>query len=140
MTGKRNATFSWPLRVYYEDTDAGGVVYHAQYLKFFERARSEWLRASGIEQDTLAEEHGVVFAVIRAEVDYLRPARFNDELLVTVGPLAVRGSRIGFRQSVVRPDEESEPLALGMVEVACVDRLRFCGRRVPDFVLRKLKL
>lgn len=140
MTDEQKASFAWPLRVYYEDTDAGGVVYHAQYLKFFERARSEWLRSSGIEQDVLAAEHGVVFAVTRAEIDYLRPARFNDELLVTVAPLGVRGSRIRFRQSIVRPDERSEPLALGMVEVACVDRARFRGRRVPEFMMRKLKL
>jgi acyl-CoA thioester hydrolase len=72
--------FTWPVRVYWEDTDAGGVVYYANYLKFLERARTEWLSALGLEQDRLAEEAGVVFVVRRVEADYLRPARFNDRL------------------------------------------------------------
>src|SRR3970040_1078279 len=76
--------FSWPVRVYYEDTDLGGVVYYANYLKFMERARTEWLRALGFEQTTLAREHGVVFVVSSLTIDYLQPAAFNDELAVTV--------------------------------------------------------
>ncbi|MEJ1469461.1 MAG: YbgC/FadM family acyl-CoA thioesterase, partial [Candidatus Sedimenticola sp. (ex Thyasira tokunagai)] len=74
--------FIWPVRVYYEDTDSGGVVYYANYLKFMERARTEWLRQLGFEQDELLEKEGILFAVRRVAVDYLRPARFNDELLV----------------------------------------------------------
>ena len=74
--------FSWPIRVYWEDTDAGGVVYYATYLKFLERARTEWLRTLGVEQPALAEQDGVVFVVRRVEVDYLRPAMFNDSLTV----------------------------------------------------------
>ncbi len=77
-------TFRWPVRVYYEDTDAGGVVYHANYLLFMERARTEWLRALGFEQDALRREAGVQFSVRRATIDYLRPALFNDLLTVTV--------------------------------------------------------
>jgi len=79
--------FEWPVRVYYEDTDAGGVVYHAQYLKYMERARTEWLRAAGVEQDALLAEQGVVFAVTRIDLRYLRPARFNEALMVSVAPL-----------------------------------------------------
>ena len=75
-------TFVWPARVYYEDTDAGGVVYYANYLKFLERARTEWLRALGFDQRDLMREAGILFAVRRVEIDYLLPARFDDELEV----------------------------------------------------------
>src|SRR5258708_2301014 len=71
-------TFDWPLRVYYEDTDAGGIVFYANYLKFFERARTEWLRACGIDQRTLAESDGVLFVVKRTALDYSAPARLDD--------------------------------------------------------------
>ncbi len=79
--------FSWPVRVYYEDTDTGGVVYYANYLKFFERARTEWLRSFGLNQDKLAQEEGLIFVVRRALLDFLRPARLDDMLEVTVEPL-----------------------------------------------------
>ena len=83
MTEGRDAgTFTWPVRVYYEDTDAAGVVYYANYLKFFERARSEWLRGLGFEQTALAHEHGVVFVVRSLAIEYLLPARFNDDVHV----------------------------------------------------------
>jgi acyl-CoA thioester hydrolase len=75
-------TFSWPVRVYYEDTDAGGVVYYANYLRFFERARTEWLRAIGFEQQLLRNEDGIVFAVRHVEIDYLKPAVLDDALQV----------------------------------------------------------
>jgi acyl-CoA thioester hydrolase len=74
--------FHWPVRVYYEDTDAAGVVYYANYLKFFERARTEWLRARGFEQDRMRVDHGVVFVVSKLQVEYQRPAKFNDALRV----------------------------------------------------------
>ena len=76
------SVFEWPVRVYYEDTDAGGVVYYANYLKYLERARTEWLRHLGFGQDTLMRDAGIVFAVRRVEIDYLLPARFDDALLV----------------------------------------------------------
>jgi len=75
-------TFTWPVRIYYEDTDAGGVVYYANYLKFFERARTEMLRAEGFEQDQLLQNEGVLFVVRSVQVDYLTPARFNEQLQV----------------------------------------------------------
>ena len=80
-------SFSWPVRVYYEDTDSGGVVYYANYLKFFERARTEWLRNFGLNQDKLAREQGLIFVVHRATLDFVRPARLDDMLDVTVEPL-----------------------------------------------------
>lgn len=84
--------FHWPVRVYYEDTDSGGVVYYANYLKFMERARTEWLRSLGFEQDVLNAQHGIIFAVRSVTVEYLRPARFNDLLSV--------GVRLGERRAV----------------------------------------
>jgi len=132
--------FEWPVRVYYEDTDAGGVVYHAQYLKYMERARTEWLRAAGVEQDALLAEQGVVFAVTRIDLRYLRPARFNEALMVSVAPMRYGRVRIVFEQIVCRAGESGEPLASARVEVACVDQARFCACAIPDFLVEKLSL
>lgn len=134
------AGFEWPTRVYYEDTDAGGVVYHARYLNFLERARTEWLRAAGLEQDEVAAEHGVVFAVTRADVRFRAPARFNDRLLVGVRAAAHGRVRIAFEQEVRKAGVPSEPLVSARVEVACVDRERFRAAALPKFVIETLKL
>jgi acyl-CoA thioester hydrolase len=109
--------FSWPVRVYYEDTDAGGVVYYANYLKFTERARTEWLRARGFEQTDLAREHGVVFVVRSAAIEYVKPARFNDALQVTVELIKVGAGQMDLVQRVMRDDEE---LATIRVKIVCV--------------------
>jgi acyl-CoA thioester hydrolase len=93
------------LRVYYEDTDLAGIVYYANYLKFIERARTEWVRALGVDQSRLKAEDGVVFAVRRVEADYLAPARFDDELLVQTSVQAVGGARLVLKQDVIRADE-----------------------------------
>jgi acyl-CoA thioester hydrolase len=77
------SVFTWTVRVYYEDTDAGGIVFYANYLKFFERARTEWLRALGVGQQLMAEEHGALFVVKNTSVDYHAPARLDDELKFT---------------------------------------------------------
>ena len=92
------------LRVYYEDTDLAGIVYYANYLKFIERARSEWLRDCGIDQTRLRADHGMVFAVRRIAADYLKPARFDDMLRVETRPVALTGARIVLAQDVVRAD------------------------------------
>ncbi len=139
-TGAEQTPFSWPIRVYYEDTDAGGVVYHAQYLKFLERARTEWLRTVGVEQDQLLAEHGVVFAVTRADLTYLRPARFNEALSVSVLVTQCGRARIAFEQTIVRCDAGSEPLLRATVEIACVDLARFRACPIPRFLLEKLKV
>src|ERR1017187_9549955 len=98
-------SFSWPIRVYYEDTDGGGVVYHANYLRFCERARTEWLRSLGCEQTDLRTEFNMVFVVRRAALQYLRPARFNDALTI-VSRLAKTGrSLLAFEQVIRRGDE-----------------------------------
>jgi acyl-CoA thioester hydrolase len=119
--------FVLPVRVYYEDTDAGGVVYHSRYLNFMERARTEWLRRLGFEQDTLAAREGVIFAVHRAEVDFLRPARFNELLAVTAEIGERRRASLGFRQEVRRSGDDLL-LCRAVIRVACLDagRLRPC--------------
>jgi len=132
--------FEWPVRVYYEDTDAGGVVYYAQYLKYMERARTEWLRAAGVEQDTLLAEQGVVFAVTRIDLRYLRPARFNEALMVSVAPMRYGRVRIVFEQTVCRAGEPGEPLTSARVEVACVEQARFRACPIPEFLVEKLSL
>lgn len=116
------------MRVYYEDTDAGGVVFYANYLCFMERARSEWLRALGFEQPAMAAEHGVLFVVRAVRIDYLKPSRFNDSLQVTVEVVNVGGSRIRFQQRVLRGDEE---LVSAEVDVVCVDTASFRPARMP---------
>jgi len=93
---------SFALRVYYEDTDLAGIVYYANYLRYIERARSEFVRSLGMDQVQLKAETGIVFAVRRVEADYLTPARFDDELLVTTEPVKLGGARLVMRQRVLR--------------------------------------
>ena len=128
--------FSWPVRVYYEDTDAAGVVYYANYLKFVERARTEWLRALGYEQTGLAEAHGVVFVVRSAAIDYLVPARFNDGLRVTVELIKVGAGQIDLVQRVLRGEEL---LARAAVKVACVGLRTFRPVRIPQPLATRIR-
>ena len=119
--------FVWTLRVYWEDTDAGGVVFYANYLKFFERARTEWLRALGIEQQSLADEAGVVFNA---------PARLDDQLEIRtridrVGPASVQFTQEAWRGELM--------LASGAIRVGCVDRSTFRPAPIPDPVLATIK-
>lgn len=97
-------THIFSLRVYYEDTDLAGIVYYANYLKFIERARTEWVRAAGIDQTKLRDEQGVVFAVRRVEADYIQPAKFDDALQVKTQLLKASGARIELAQDVTRDD------------------------------------
>src|SRR5580698_5671702 len=99
-SGGSRAPFSWSVRVYYEDTDLGGVVYHANYLRFMERARTEWLRSLGFEQDVLRNHHSVQFVVVDAAVRFRRPARFNDELTVSVAVVKQTAASLSFHQEV----------------------------------------
>lgn len=126
-------TFTWPVRVYWEDTDAGGVVYYANYLKFLERARTEWLSQLGLEQDELAERAGVLFVVRRVEADYLRPARFNDRLTTHCVLAEVQRASLVMTQRITRTSDE---LLVARVRLACVARRDFRPIRIPDFVMR----
>jgi acyl-CoA thioester hydrolase len=129
------AGFHWPVRVYWEDTDAGGVVYYANYLKFMERARSEWLRALGFEQDVLRDEAGVVFVVRRVEIDYLAPARFNDQLDVSVSLHEAGRASLSVKQELMCGPTR---LAEAVVTLACVDALRFKPVKMPEPILQAL--
>ena len=117
---------AFPIRVYYEDTDAGGVVYYANYLKFAERARTEMLRESGVDQRRLYEEQGLSFAVRRCAAEYLRPARLDDQLTVSSRVLSAKGARVDMKQRVHKVGAESgdtdHDLAILTVQLACLDR------------------
>ena len=134
-------TFLWPVRVYYEDTDSGGVVYYANYLKFMERARSEWLRSLGLEQDQLIDEFGVMFAVRSVTLDYRAPARFNDALEVSVMPLKKGRASLIFEQQVVRHGVETRHphlLCEGQIKIACLDSRTLRPRPIPDSVYAEI--
>lgn len=121
MAGRISDRFSWPVRVYYEDTDLGGVVYYANYLRFLERARSEWLRHLGVSQTRLLEEARLLFAITRVAIDYLKPARFEDELVVTVELARLRRASMEFRQAIHRGGTDGELLCTAQVTAACLD-------------------
>ncbi|MFO7594473.1 MAG: tol-pal system-associated acyl-CoA thioesterase [Pseudomonadota bacterium] len=127
--------FIWPVRVYYEDTDHGGVVFYANYLKFMERARTEWLRDLGFEQDRLMDEEGLVFAVRSVELKYHRPAHFNDLLDVTARVTHYGRASIDFEQRVCRGDEL---LCEGTVRLASLDAATFRPKPANQLLIERL--
>ncbi len=131
----RQGNFSIPIRVYYEDTDAGGLVYYANYLKFMERARTEWLRGLGFEQDALSVEEGVIFAVRAVKVDFYKPGRFNDLLQATVNIRRRGGASLTLKQEVQR---NSTTLCEAEVKLACLDAQSLSPRSIPNRVVAQL--
>lgn len=125
-------SFSWRVRVYWEDTDAGGVVYYANYLRFMERARTEWLRALGYDQSVLAGECGVVFVVRRAELDFRAPARLDDTLDIHSTLLELGRARMVIRQRLLRADQ---CLVEAVITLACVAVADFKPARIPAHLL-----
>ena len=130
--------FSWPARVYWEDTDGGGIVYYANYLRFLERARTEWLRSCGFSQQRLVREESILFTVVSLEIEYRAPARLDDELEVTCEPQPQGPASLRFAQSIYRraPAAASELLAEASVRVACLDARTMRPRRLPPLLLR----
>ncbi|MDB2705522.1 tol-pal system-associated acyl-CoA thioesterase [Pseudomonadota bacterium] len=128
--------FEWPIRVYYEDTDSGGVVYHSNYLNFMERARTEWLRSMGFEQDILIAEHNCLFAVHSMQLNFKRPAKFNDALLVRSRLVKAVGARMEFEQKIYR---DTELLCEATVKIACLDASRFRPMIIPPFLLMEIQ-
>ena len=120
----------WPIRVYYEDTDAGGVVYHARYLQFLERARTEWLRSIGIDQSRLKRERGLVFVVSKLSLSFRRPAQLDDELLASCVLIGQRGASLRFMQEV-RKAGSGELLLEAEVLAACVNAESFRPTALP---------
>ena len=131
--------FQWSVRVYYEDTDSGGVVYHTNYLKFMERARTEQLRSMGFEQDVLINEDNIIFAVRSLNVDYLLPACFNDLLEVSSSITRVGKASIFFKQDVGRVSDNTILCAAG-IKVACLtaDTLRPCA--IPSKIMKEINV
>jgi acyl-CoA thioester hydrolase len=136
MMQRAAPAFTWQVRVYYEDTDSGGMVYHANYLKFMERTRSEWLRSLGFEQDVLFRS-GVLFAVRAMAIDFLRPAYFN-QLLRVSAQVSQRGhASLTFVQEV-RPAQAEQLLCVARVRIACLNPTTMRPRRIPSGILAEL--
>lgn len=135
MNMKNENVFLWPIRIYYEDTDFGGVVYYANYLKFMERARTEWLRAEGFEQDELIENENVIFAVRSVQADYLSPARFNEKLVVNTSVIKKGKASITVEQVVKR---EEDVLCKAIIKIACLDAKNFKPVVMPENLYNKI--
>ena len=129
-------SFNWPVRIYYEDTDSGGVVYYANYLRYMERARTEWLRHVGIEQDELRDRENLLFVVRRVELDYNRPAYFNDLLNVTVSLLKQGRASMTVEQAVMR--QSGDVVCNGQVKIACVDAVTLRPHALPECLLLEI--
>lgn len=135
--------FEFPIRVYWEDTDAGGIVFYANYLKFFERARTEWLRSLGIGQQQLREQTGGIFVVTDARLRYLRPARLDDELIVTAQLQETSRASLTIVQQALLNNEQApnQPRVLlseGTIRIGWVDAASMRPARIPSTLLEQL--
>lgn len=130
--------FIFPVRVYYEDTDVAGVVYYANYLKFMERGRTEWMRTFGADQDVLIEQD-VAFAVRKAEIEYYKPARFNDSLDVVTSIQQIKGASVVFHQKICPKDDHQTVLCEGTIKVVCVTMSTMKPRAIPTSLLEEMK-
>ena len=138
---KRVVPFSFLVRVYWEDTDAGGIVFYANYLKFFERSRTEWLRSLGIEQQRLRDSTGGMFVVAETNVRYLRPARLDDELIVTADLTETgRASMIIRQQALLKSEQLDIVLCEGTVRIGWVDAHTLQPQRIPASILDSLRI
>ena len=146
---KNSREFIWPIRVYYEDTDSGGVVYYANYLKFMERARTEMLRSLGFEQDQLQQQLGILFAVHSVNIQYKKPAKFNDGLKVLTTISACGKASIVFMQKIFHDDvfvdvnvnnlADALPLCLAEVKIACLNSEKFVAQAMPASIVKKIQ-
>ena len=138
MTASDVEPFQREMRVYWEDTDAGGVVYYANYLKYLERARTEWLRALGVEQGRLRDEQGLQFAIVDVEVHYRRPAIYDDCLIVTVVPVEWGRATVTFAQQIHRGALDGELLVAARVRAACLDAKSLKPRPMPRMLIEEI--
>jgi len=127
--------FAWPVRVYWEDTDGGGIVYYANYLRFLERARTEWLRSIGFDQSRLAAESKLAFVVASVSIEYKRPARLDDVLTINCQAQARRSSTLVFKQQILK---QTDLIASAEAQVVCVDLQRMKPVRIPETLIRQL--
>ncbi|WP_415033847.1 tol-pal system-associated acyl-CoA thioesterase [Azonexus sp.] len=130
------SAFTIPLRVYYEDTDAGGIVYYANYLRFFERCRTEWMRSAGYGQAQLLDEHGIGFVARKASCEYRKPARLDDELRIGLKVARLTRVRVIFHQWAQR---EAQILVDGQIEIACVSLATMSPTPIPDSLFAALE-
>jgi len=130
--------FTWPVRVYWEDTDAGGIVYYANYLKFMERARTEWLRALGYEQGPMQRDQNLIFVVLDTQVEYKKPARYGDALTVTARLSERTRATFSFAQEVYRDGLDGELLVKGAIRAACLDATSLKPRGLPQSLIDSL--
>lgn len=128
--------FYWPVRVYYEDTDAGGVVFYANYLKYMERARTELLRSRGYEQDELIAKENIIFAVRSLTIDYIKPARFNQLLQISAEIKHLKKASLEFSQKITH---DSQLLVAGNVRIACLDIQTLKPKAIPENILEQFK-
>jgi acyl-CoA thioester hydrolase len=133
-----NGARVWPYRVYYEDTDAGGVVYHSRYLNFFERARTEWLRTCGVNHEEIRREKGIIFVVLDMHITWKLAAKMDDILLVSAGPHPVSGVRMGFRQRMSR-QRDGALIAKADVTAAILEIEKYRPVRIPAWIQEELK-
>jgi acyl-CoA thioester hydrolase len=131
MKAAATQPYSWSVRVYYEDTDAAGVVYYANYLKYLERARTEWLAAAGVTLNALEIEHNAVFVVHRLEIDYHRPARLGDSLTISLAPVERTRVRLVVAQDILRNDKL---ISSARVSLACLDRRTWRPVVIPECI------
>jgi acyl-CoA thioester hydrolase len=136
MAAEMPSVFTWTVRVYYEDTDAGGIVYYANYLKFFERARTEWLRSLGIHQQTLLDEESAAFVVRSASVEYLASARLDDEVTLKLTVEKLGRASVQFAQQAWRGETL---LSTANVKVGCVDAQTMRPRSLPATIAAKMR-
>lgn len=137
--GALDVAFRWPIRVYWEDTDAGGIVFYANYLKFFERSRTEWLRSMGIEQQRLRESTGGIFVVTETTLRYHRPARLDDELIVTASLVEKGRASLIIGQQTLLKSERAELLCEGTIRIGWVDAASLKPARIPANILDRLE-
>ena len=131
-------TFVWKVRVYWEDTDAGGVVYHSRYLNFFERARSEWLRSMGVHQAKMAEEEISIFVITNMNITFASAARLDDELDITVHSVEMPGARMVFKQDITRCSDR-QLVASADVTAVCLKADSFKPTRMPKWIRAEIK-
>lgn len=137
-TAAARAVFTWPVRVYYEDTDLGGVVYHANYVKFLERARTEWLRYLGFQQDRIRERLGIQFVVAGMRLDFHWPARFNDELAVSVKVTDIKRASLIFNQTIHAVSAGNALVCSADVRAACVECVTIKPKPLPREIVAEL--
>ncbi len=140
MSGQQNAKpFAWPVRVYYEDTDAQGVVYYANYFRFMERARTEWLRALGVDQVRLMAEERRIFVVTETRAEFLAPARFNDQIIVTARLAGLSRATFDIEQNIYLDNLDGTVLLKGSVRAAYLDADTMRPKRVPATLFEEIK-